>query len=190
MLQMKYNLESNVLENLIHNLVENNITPSLSLFFLFKKVYLSTVEERFEERPTIKENSKSNVVLQLENVGGLVHENVIDVLTPSKYLFSSNRANPWPVITRGINVGHSKSDCFGVDLIRITCEQVPESSCRSLFRACSTRDTTTGISVKVETLRRLIKSLSPSSFHPVHLSKFHLRINLFFFNLSTRISPR
>lgn len=42
-----------------------------------------------EERPTIKENSKSNVVLQVENVGGLVHENVIDVLTPSKYLFSS-----------------------------------------------------------------------------------------------------
>lgn len=179
-----------MLENLIHNLAENNITRPLSLFFLFKKVYLSTVEERFEERPTIKENSKSNVVLQLENVGGLVHENVIDVLTPSKYLFSSNRANPWPVITRGINVGHSKSDCFGVDLIRITCEQVPESSCRSLFRACSTRDTTTEISVKVETLRRLIKSLSPSSFHPVHLSKFHLRINLFFFNLSTRISPR
>lgn len=47
------------------------------------------MEERLEERPTIKENSKSNVVLQVENVGGLVHENVIDVLTPSKYLFSS-----------------------------------------------------------------------------------------------------
>lgn len=34
-----------------------------------------------------KENCKSNVVLQLENVGDLVRGNVIDVLTPSKYLF-------------------------------------------------------------------------------------------------------
>lgn len=34
-----------------------------------------------------KENCKSNVVLQLENVGDLFRGNVIDVLTPSKYLF-------------------------------------------------------------------------------------------------------
>ena len=60
-------------------------------------------------------------------------------INPIGISVSSNRTNTWLVITRGITVEQSKSDCFGVDVIRITCEQVAESSCRSLFRACPNR---------------------------------------------------